>query len=116
MPGELSTVIAGRLANVFNFNGPNFTVDAACASSLAAIDMAIQGLRHGEYDVAVCGGVDQMMSPPAYVKFSKIGALSPDGSRPFDARANGFVMGEGCAMFLLKRLSDAERDGDKVYA
>ncbi|MBI4057310.1 MAG: polyketide synthase, partial [Elusimicrobia bacterium] len=116
MPGELSNVIAGRVANAFNFNGPNFTVDAACASSLAALDMAVHGLRFREYDMAVCGGVDQMMAPTAFVKFCKIGALSPDGSRPFDARANGFVMGEGVGIFILKRLSDALKDGDKIYA
>ncbi|MBI3550747.1 MAG: SDR family NAD(P)-dependent oxidoreductase [Elusimicrobia bacterium] len=116
MPGELSNVIAGRVANVFNFNGANFTVDAACASSLAALDQATHGLRAREYDMVVCGGVDQMMTPPAYVKFSKIGALSADGSRPFDAGANGFVMGEGAGVVILKRLSDALRDGDKIYA
>ncbi|MBI4423664.1 MAG: acyltransferase domain-containing protein, partial [Elusimicrobia bacterium] len=116
MPGELSNVIAGRVANAFNFNGANITVDAACASSLAALSQAAHGLRFHEYDVAVSGGVDQMMSPPSYVKFCKIGALSPDGSRPFDAGANGFVMGEGAGVFVLKRLSDALRDGDRIYA
>src|SRR5208282_1476316 len=116
MPGELSNVISGRVANVFNFNGANFTVDAACASSLAALDQAVHGLQFREYDMVICGGVDQMMSPPAYVKFCKIGALSPDGSRPFDAGANGFVMGEGVGICVLKRLSDALKDGDKIYA
>ncbi len=116
MPGELSNVISGRVANVFNFNGANFTVDAACASSLAALDQAVHGLHFHEYDMVICGGVDQMMSPPAYVKFCKIGALSPDGSRPFDANANGFVMGEGVGVCVLKRLSDALKDGDKIYA
>ncbi|MDD2774213.1 MAG: beta-ketoacyl synthase N-terminal-like domain-containing protein, partial [Elusimicrobiales bacterium] len=116
MPGELSNVIAGRVANVFNVNGTNFTVDAACATSLAALDQAINGLRLGNFDMAITGGVDQMMSASAYVKFCKIGALSPDGSYAFDARANGFVMAEGAGMLILKRLSDAMRDGDKIYA
>ncbi|MBI5242108.1 MAG: SDR family NAD(P)-dependent oxidoreductase [Elusimicrobia bacterium] len=116
MPGELSNVIAGRVANVFNLNGPNFTVDAACASALAAIAQAVNGLRLGDFDMALTGGIDQMMAAPAYVKFSKIGALSPDGSRPFDAGANGFVMGEGAGVLVLKRLGDAAREGDKVYA
>ena len=115
MPGELSNVTAGRVANVFNLNGTNFTVDAACASSIAAIDNAINGLRLGNFDMALCGGVDQMMSAAAFVKFSKIGALSPDGSYAFDARANGFVMAEGAGMLVLKRLSDAEKAGDKIY-
>ncbi|MCX5783766.1 MAG: polyketide synthase, partial [Elusimicrobia bacterium] len=116
MPGELANVIAGRVANVLKTNGANFIVDAACATSIAAIDQAVNGLLLKHFDMAVCGGVDQMMSASAYVKFSKIGALSPDGSFVFDARANGFVMAEGCGMVVLKRLSDAVRDGDKIYA
>ncbi len=115
MPGELSNVIAGRVANVLNVNGTNFAVDAACATSIAAADQAINGLRMGNYDMAICGGVDQMMSAAAFIKFSKIGALSPDGSYAFDARANGFVMAEGAGMMILKRLSDAQRDGDNIY-
>ena len=115
MPGELPNVIAGRVANVFNLNGTSFSIDAACASSLAALDQAVNGLRVGNYDMALCGGVDQMMSPAAYIKFCKIGALSADGSYAFDARANGFVMAEGAGIVLLKRLRDAERDGDKIY-
>ncbi|MEE8424514.1 MAG: type I polyketide synthase, partial [Elusimicrobiota bacterium] len=116
MPGELSNVIAGRVANTFNVNGPNFTVDAACAASLGALAQAVNGLRFQQFDMVITGGVDQMMAPPAYVKFCKIGALSPDGSRPFDAGANGFVMGEGAGAVILKRLSDAVKDGDKIYA
>ena len=115
MPGELPNVISGRVANVFNLNGTSFSIDAACASSIAALDQAVNGLRVGNYDMVLCGGVDQMMSPAAYIKFCKIGALSADGSFAFDARANGFVMAEGAGMVILKRLSDAERDGDKIY-
>ncbi|MBT7283673.1 MAG: type I polyketide synthase, partial [Elusimicrobiaceae bacterium] len=115
MPGELANVIAGRVANVLNVNGTNFTVDAACATSIAAADQAINGLRMGNYDMVICGGVDQMMSAAAFIKFSKIGALSADGSYAFDARANGFVMAEGAGMMILKRLSDAQRDGDNIY-
>ena len=115
MPGELPNVIAGRVANVFNLNGTSFSIDAACASSIAALDQAVNGLRVGNYDMAVCGGVDQMMSPANFIKFCKIGALSADGSFAFDARANGFVMAEGAGIVILKRLSDAERDGDKIY-
>ncbi|MDR0291525.1 MAG: acyltransferase domain-containing protein, partial [Elusimicrobium sp.] len=115
MPGELSNVIAGRVANVFNLNGTNFTVDAACATSIAALDQSVNGLRLGNYDMALCGGIDQMMSPSAYIKFSKIGALSADGSYSFDKRGNGFVMAEGAGIVILKRLSDAVRDGDKIY-
>ncbi|MHB0995902.1 MAG: beta-ketoacyl synthase N-terminal-like domain-containing protein, partial [Elusimicrobiales bacterium] len=116
MPGELANVTAGRIANIFNFNGPNMTMDAACASSMAALDYAVLGLRAGKFDMAVAGGADDMMSPPAYVKFCKIGALSADGSYSFDERANGFVMAEAVVVYVLKRLSDAQRDGDKIYA
>ncbi|MBR3604180.1 MAG: SDR family NAD(P)-dependent oxidoreductase [Elusimicrobiaceae bacterium] len=116
MPGELPNVIAGRLANVFDVHGTNFTVDAACATSLAAVDQAVNGLREGNFDMAIVGGVDQMMSPSAYIKFCKIGALSEKGSCPFDAKADGFVMAEGAGTVILKRLSDAVKDGDKVYA
>ncbi|MBR4355125.1 MAG: SDR family NAD(P)-dependent oxidoreductase [Elusimicrobiaceae bacterium] len=116
MPGELANVIAGRVANVFDLHGTNFTVDAACATSLAAVDQAVNGLRMGNYDMAIAGGVDQMMSPSAYIKFCKIGALSENGSCPFDAKADGFVMAEGAGMVILKRLSDAVKDGDRVYA
>ena len=116
IPGEIANIIAGRVANVFNFAGPNYAADAACASTHAAVDGAIQGLIAGHFDAALTGGVDRTMGPDAFVKFCKIGALSPDGSRPYAEGANGFVMGEGAAVFLLKRLVDAERNGDKIYA
>src|SRR5512139_1085689 len=76
MPGELSNVIAGRVANLFNFRGPNFTTDAACASGLAAMTAAVQGLVDHQYDAVVTGGVDRNMSVAAFVKLCKIGALS----------------------------------------
>lgn len=116
LPGELANVISGRVANVFNLQGPNFTVDAACASSMAALLSAVRSLRDGSIDYAIAGGVDAAMSPSSFIKFCKIGALSADGSRPFDASANGFVMGEGAGMVVLKRLSDAIRDKDRIYA
>ena len=116
MPGELSNVMAGRVANLFNLRGPNFTTDAACASGLAALSAAVEGLVDHHYDAVITGGVDRNMSVAGFVKFCKIGALSATGTRPFDAGADGFVMGEGAALFVLKRLEDAERDGDRVYA
>ena len=116
MPGELSNVIAGRVANVFGLRGPNYTADAACASSLAALEAAINGLAELRYDMVLTGGTDSSMAPHSFVKFSKVGALSAKLSCPFDKRADGFVMGEGCGMLLLKRLVDAELDGDKIYA
>ncbi len=116
MPGELANVMAGRIANLFNFRGPNFTTDAACASGLAAMSVAVDGLVAHRFDVAVTGGIDHNMGVSSFVKFCKIGALSSTGTRPFDAGADGFVMGEGAALFVLKRLEDAERDGDRIYS
>ena len=116
MPGELANIIAGRIAALYDFKGPNFVADAACASTMAAMTAAIEGLNAGQYDAVLTGGIDTNMSPSSYVKFCKIGALSATGSRPYSAGADGFVMGEGAATFLLKRLVDAERDGDNIYA
>ncbi len=116
MPGELANCIAGRIANVFDFHGPNYVVDAACASAMAAMSAAIEGLTEHDFDVALTGGVDRNMGVNAFVKFSKIGALSATGTRPYADGADGFVMGEGAAIFVLKRIADAERDGDTIYA
>jgi malonyl CoA-acyl carrier protein transacylase len=116
MPGELSNCVAGRVANLFNFHGPNFTVDAACASAMAAMNVAVEGLVAGDYDAVVTGGVDRNMGASTFVKFCAIGALSGTGTRPYADGADGFVMGEGGAVFVLKRLADAERDGDRIYA
>ncbi len=116
MPGELSSCLAGRIANVFNFHGPNFVVDAACASTMAAITSAMEGLIEKDFDVAIAGGIDRNMGAPTFIKFSKIGALSATGIRPFAEGADGFVMGEGAVILMLKRLADAERDGDNIYA
>ncbi len=116
MPGELANCIAGRIANVFNFHGPNYVCDAACASAMAAISSAAEGLVQHDFDVVVTGGIDRNMGASTFVKFCKIGALSATGTRPYAEGADGFVMGEGAAIFLLKRLADAERDEDKIYA
>ena len=116
MPGELTNIISGRIANVLNLRGPSFITDAACASSFSAIASAVEMLTQHRCDAVIAGGVDRNMGPSTFVKFCKVGALSATGTRPFGDGANGFVMGEGSAAFLLKRLSDAERDGDKVYA
>jgi acyl transferase domain-containing protein/NAD(P)-dependent dehydrogenase (short-subunit alcohol dehydrogenase family) len=116
MPGELANCIAGRIANVFNFHGPNYVCDAACASAMAAMSSATEGLVQHEFDVAVTGGIDRNMGASTFIKFCKIGALSASGTRPYAEGADGFVMGEGAAIFILKRLADAEHDGDKIYA
>jgi acyl transferase domain-containing protein len=116
MPGELSNCLAGRIANLFNIHGPNYVTDAACASAMAAISAAVNGLVEHDFDAAITGGVDRNMGAPTFVKFCKIGALSGSGSRPYANGADGFVMGEGAALFVLKRLADAEQNGDRIYA
>ena len=82
MPGELGNCMAGRIANLFDLHGPNFVVDAACASAMAAMEASIDGLLEGEFDVAITGGIDRNMGAATYVKFCKIGALSATGTRP----------------------------------
>ena len=95
MPGELGNCLAGRVANLFNLRGPNFVVDAACASAMAAMDASIEGLIEGEFDAVVTGGIDRNMGASTFVKFCAIGALSATGTRPYADGADGFVMGEG---------------------
>ena len=116
-PGMLSNVIAGRIANRFDFGGLNCTLDAACASSLAALKMAISELVEGRANMMLTGGVDPDNSAFTYLCFSKTPALSREQqSRPFDANSDGIMLGEGVGMVVLKRLEDAEREGDRIYA
>ncbi|MFE9633621.1 SDR family NAD(P)-dependent oxidoreductase [Streptomyces sp. NPDC006463] len=116
-PGILANVIAGRVANRLDLGGANCTVDAACASSLAALDLACRQLRDGDSDMVVCGGADVHNGINDYLMFASVRALSPGGRcRPFDAAADGIALGEGVGALVLKRLADAERDGDRVYA
>ena len=116
-PGLLGNVVAGRIANRFDLRGTNAVTDAACASSLAAVSMGINELQLGQSDLVITGGVDAMNDIFMYLCFSKTPALSPTGDcRPFSDAADGTMLGEGIAMMALKRLDDAERDGDRVYA
>jgi acyl transferase domain-containing protein/NAD(P)H-dependent flavin oxidoreductase YrpB (nitropropane dioxygenase family)/NAD(P)-dependent dehydrogenase (short-subunit alcohol dehydrogenase family) len=116
-PGFLLNVTAGRIANRFNLGGSNYTVDAACGSSLAAAALAVRELETGVADLVILGGVDTVQNPFTYLAFSKTQAFSPRGRcRPFDASADGIVISEGVAALVLKRLADAERDGDRIYA
>ncbi|OSM07321.1 putative polyketide-type polyunsaturated fatty acid synthase PfaA [Magnetofaba australis IT-1] len=116
-PGLLGNVVAGRIANRFDLGGPNFVSDAACASSLSALQGAIHSLQVGDTDLVISGGVDAMNDVFMYVCFSKTPALSATGDcRPFSAQADGTILGEGAGMFALRRLEDAERDGDPIYA
>ena len=116
-PGLLSNVVAGRIANRFDLHGTNCTTDAACASSLAALSAGVNELALGQADMVITGGVDTLNDITMYMCFSKTPALSPSGDcRPFSDSADGTILGEGLVMFALKRLADAERDGDRVYA
>ncbi|MCM2450198.1 type I polyketide synthase [Agrobacterium vitis] len=116
-PGMLGNVVAGRIANRFDLGGINCTVDAACASSLAAMRMAIDELHSGRADMMLTGGCDAENTILMYMCFSKTPAFSKKGViSPFDENSDGTLIGEGIGMMLLKRLEDAERDGDQVYA
>lgn len=116
-PGLLPSVTAGRVANRFDFGGANLTIDAACASSFAALDVAVSELTGGRSDLVVCGGLEFEMSPQAFMGFSHTRALSPSGrASVFDQSADGIVISEGGVVIVLKRLADAVRDGDQIYA
>ncbi|MFJ7048039.1 3-oxoacyl-ACP reductase FabG [Streptomyces sp. NPDC101112] len=115
--GSSMGVIAGRLSYSLGLRGPSMLVDTACSASLVAVHLACQSLRAGESELALAGGVNLLLSPGASVAFEEAGMLSPDGRcHTFDAGAHGYGRGEGCGVVVLKRLSDAVRDGDRVLA
>ncbi|MGW3951117.1 SDR family oxidoreductase [Streptomyces sp. NPDC004752] len=116
-PGLLGNVVAGRIANRFDLHGTNHTTDAACASSLAALSTAVGELALGRADLVISGGVDTGNDIGMFLCFSKTPALSRTGDcRPFSDAADGTMLGEAVVMYALKRLSDAERDGDRIHA
>jgi len=116
-PGWLANVVAGRIANRLDFGGINCVVDAACASSLSAVKMAVSELMEGRCDMMLTGGVEADNSMLTYMSFSKTPALSKKQQcRPFDTDADGMMASEGIGMLVLKRLEDAERDHDRIYA
>jgi acyl transferase domain-containing protein/acyl carrier protein len=116
-PGMLANVISGRIANRLDLGGTNCVVDAACASSLGALNMAISELLAHRADMMITGGVDTDNSIFAYMCFSKTPAVSPSEKvRPFDVNSDGMMLGEGVGMLVLKRLEDAVKDGDRIYA
>lgn len=116
-PGALGNMSAAAVAQELDLGGPAYTVDAACASALVAVHDAVTFLRDGQIDAALAGGVYLNLTPENLIAFSRIGAISAKGvCRPFDADADGFVQGEGVGMVMLKRLEDAIRDHDRIYA
>ncbi|MCB0958992.1 MAG: polyketide synthase dehydratase domain-containing protein, partial [Acidimicrobiales bacterium] len=115
--GLVPNLAASRIANRFDLRGPAYTVDAACASSLIAVDHGVAALRSGQVDVALVGGVHHCHDLTLWSVFCQLRALSPtEEIRPFSADADGILVGEGTGMFVLKRLADAERDDDRIYA
>lgn len=115
--GNAHSIAANRLSYALDLRGPSMAVDTACSSSLVAAHLACQSLRSGESDVALAGGVNLILTPELTITFSQARMLAPDGRcKTFDANADGYVRGEGCGVVVLKRLSDAMRDGDNILA
>lgn len=115
--GSLGNMAAATVAQELGLTGPAYAVDAACSSALIALSSAVSALRAGDVDAAIAGGAYVNLGADHHIAFSRIGAMSKAGvCRPFDTRADGFVQGDGAGMILLKRLEDAERDGDRIYA
>ncbi|HET6372306.1 MAG TPA: polyketide synthase [Candidatus Polarisedimenticolia bacterium] len=117
VPGLIPNIIAGRIANRLDLMGPSYTVDGACASSLIAVDMAVRDLVTGQLDLAIVGGSHIFTPVQVMMLFCQLGALSRrEEIRPFDRDADGTILGEGIGMVVLKRLADARRAGDRIYA
>ncbi|MGH9279166.1 MAG: type I polyketide synthase, partial [Acidimicrobiales bacterium] len=115
--GNTFSVAAGRVSYVLGLQGPSLAVDTACSSSLVAVHLAVQSLRAGESSMVLAAGVNLMLSPTTSISMAKMRALSPDGRcKSFDAAADGYGRGEGCGVLVLKRLSQAQDDGDRIWA
>jgi acyl transferase domain-containing protein/surfactin synthase thioesterase subunit/acyl carrier protein/short-subunit dehydrogenase len=115
--GQSSNIIANRISYVYGFTGPSLVVDTGCSSSLVALHLACQSLWDESTEMSVVAGVNHILDPDQYILLSKFGGLSAKGQcSTFDADADGFVRGEGAGVLLLKRLSQAEQDGDRIYA
>ncbi|HET6893581.1 MAG TPA: beta-ketoacyl synthase N-terminal-like domain-containing protein, partial [Pyrinomonadaceae bacterium] len=115
--GSSNSIAANRISYLFNFRGPSLAVDTACSSSLVAVHLACRSLRTGECDLALAGGVNLILTPALTEAFAKAHMMAADGRcKTFDAAADGYVRGEGCGVVVLKRLSDAYKDGDHIWA
>ena len=115
--GNALSIAANRLSYFFDFRGPSLAIDTACSSSLTAVHLAAQSLRRGESDTAIAGGVNLILSPEVTIALSHARMMAPDGQcKTFDASADGYVRGEGCGVIILKRLSDAVREGCPILA
>ena len=115
--GNVASVAAGRLSYLLGLHGPNMAIDTACSSSLVAVHLAMQSLRRGDCRLALAAGVNLILLPEININFSKSQMMAADGRcKTFDARADGYVRGEGCVVIALKRLADAQKDGDQILA
>lgn len=113
--GNALSIASNRVSYVFDLRGPSLSVDTACSSSSLAIHLAVESLRRGECTAALAGGVNAILTPEVTIAFSQAHMLSPEGQcRSYDSGSSGYVRGEGCAFVLLKRLEDAQRDGDDI--
>lgn len=115
-PGLVPNNVSGRVANRLDLMGPNYVVDAACASSLISVHLGMEELIRRRCDLAIVGGINASTPAPISMIFNQLGALTRDQIRPFDAAASGTLLGEGLGVLVLKRLTDAETDGDRIYA
>ena len=115
--GNALSLASNRISYVLDLRGPSMSIDTACSSGMIGIHLAVQSLRNRECNATLAGGVNMILTPETTIAFSQARMLSADGRcRPFDAGANGYVRGEGCGILLLKRLTDATRDGDNILA
>ena len=115
--GISHSAAVGRISYILGLEGPSIAIDTACSSSLVALHQASRGLLNGDCELTLVGGVNAILTPELTLYFSRGRFMAPDGRcKTFDAAADGYVRGEGCGMVVLKRLSDAERDGDRIYA
>ncbi len=115
--GTAHSAVPGRISYLLGWRGPSIAIDTACSSSLVALDLAVTGLRKGDCKIAICGGVNVIHHQLNHIVFSQAGMLSPDGRcKTFDDSADGYARSEGCGVLILKRFSDAKRDGDRILA
>ncbi|MDF6043848.1 type I polyketide synthase [Streptomyces sp. JH14] len=115
--GTAHSAVPGRLSYLLGWRGPSMAIDTACSSSIVALDLAVTGLRKRDCSIALCGGVNAIHHPLNHIVFSQAGMLSPDGRcKTFDDTADGYARSEGCGVVVLKRFSDAKRDGDRILA
>lgn len=114
--GNVHCMMANRVSYTFNFCGESEAIDTTCSSSLVALSKAVDSILLKDNEIAIAGGINLLLHPSSYISFSRAGMLSPDGEyKTFDRDANGYLRGEGCVVFLLKRLSKAIADKDHIY-